>query len=108
MSGRFIVVDYFVRLRKPVFPLCYQFFVGYSLVIMAENKLELYSTGNAKAENVPVQVMTVPLIKDNYLQWYAAITTGIAMAYSPIFLIAYPICLKMIFYEKPGFLKIIK
>lgn len=45
---------------------------------MAENKLELNSPeGGGGAENVLVQVMTIQLTKDNYLQCSAAITMGI-------------------------------
>lgn len=53
--------------------------VVYFSVLMAYNKLDLYSSeGSGRADNVPVQVTTIWLTKDNYLQWSATITIGIA------------------------------
>lgn len=48
-------------------------------VSMVDNKIKLYSPeDSSKVENVPIQVTTIRLTKDNYLQWSAVITIGIA------------------------------
>ncbi|KAF3772147.1 hypothetical protein EJ110_NYTH58636 [Nymphaea thermarum] len=50
---------------------------------MAESSSSTVNTdhvdvGISRTENVPVQVTTIRLTKENYLQWFAAITMGIA------------------------------
>lgn len=44
---------------------------------MADNKMKLYKPkGSSKVENISVQVITIRLTEDNYLQWSAVITEG--------------------------------
>ncbi|KAF3773109.1 hypothetical protein EJ110_NYTH56002 [Nymphaea thermarum] len=50
---------------------------------MAESSSSIVNTNHAeveasKTENIPIQVTTIRLTKENYLQWSAAITMGIA------------------------------